>query len=66
MTNLNRSASKDNQVSFFSVYDGKEGVVKAEYFRDNFHTLLSKDIDFFKDTEKAIRSTFRRIEQGFI
>lgn len=65
VTNLNRSSCKENQISFFSIYDGKDGAAKAEYFRDNFHNVLSKDGDLLKDIEKAIRKTFCIMDQCF-
>lgn len=43
ITNLNKSAQRDNYISFFSIYDGNNGVTKAEYFRDHFHQILTRD-----------------------
>ncbi len=55
ITNLNKSILKDTQISFFSIYDGKNGVAKAEYFRDHFHNVLIKDKDFHRDLETSIK-----------
>lgn len=65
VTNLNKSLQKELQISFFSIYDGENGVTKAEFFRDNFHSTLIKDKDFFKDVELSIRRVLKTVEDNF-
>lgn len=57
ITNLNKAAHRDHQISFFSIYDGKNGAAKSEYFRDNFHSVMTQDRDFSRDIENAIKRT---------
>jgi hypothetical protein len=46
---LNKSNVKNKQLSFFGVYDGNDGVGRADYMRDNFHLLLITEEGFEKD-----------------
>lgn len=41
VTNLNKTNVKTKQVSFFSIYDGSNGLLRADYYRDNFHLILN-------------------------
>jgi hypothetical protein len=41
VTNLTKTSHKQKQVSFFGVYDGSDGVTRADYMRDNFHLTLA-------------------------
>ena len=43
VTNLNKSNHKHKQISFFSIYDGSNGLLKTDYFRDHFHLILNSD-----------------------
>jgi serine/threonine protein phosphatase PrpC len=43
VTNLTKTNVKQQQIAFFGVYDGKDGVAKADYMRDNFHLCLADD-----------------------
>ena len=49
VTNLNKNQSKNKQILFFGIYDGKNGSTKAEYYRDHFHSLIYHDEFFEKD-----------------
>lgn len=40
VTNLTKTNVKQRQISFFGIYDGNDGVAKADYMRDNFHVCL--------------------------
>jgi hypothetical protein len=40
VTNLTKTNVRQRQISFFGIYDGKDGVAKADYMRDNFHLCL--------------------------
>lgn len=62
---MNKSMISKKQVSFFGIFNGKNGVVKAEYYRDNFHLLLYRDEYFFRDMERAIQRTLIIIERNF-
>jgi len=43
VTNLTKTSVKQKQVSFFGVYDGNNGVARADYLRDNFHLTLAAE-----------------------
>ena len=43
VTNLTKTNIRQKQISFFGIYDGKDGVAKADYMRDNFHICLVED-----------------------
>lgn len=45
VTNLNKTNVKTKQVSFFSIYDGSQNILKADYYRDNFHLVLNTNED---------------------
>lgn len=62
ITNLNKTIQKEQQISFFSIYDGENGFSKAEYFRDNFHSVLLRDKQFLKDVEGSIKKAFLVVE----
>ena len=49
VTNLTKTNIKQKQVSFFAVYDGNNGVSRADYIRDNFHLTLACDESFPND-----------------
>lgn len=40
VTNLTKTSNKHKQISFFGVYDGNGGIIKADFLRDNFHLFL--------------------------
>jgi hypothetical protein len=43
VTKLNKTNVKIKQISFFSIYDGSNGLLKTDYFRDNFHLILNSN-----------------------
>lgn len=49
------------EASLFGIFSGKNGITKAEYFRDNFHKLLTAEPLLLKDTEKALTKTYQTI-----
>lgn len=57
---------KDKQICFFGVYDGHNGVGKAEFYRDNFHAVLSRDEYFLKDMERAVKRSIISLDKSFI
>ena len=61
VTNLNKTNVKSKQVSFFSIYDGSNGLLKTDYFRDHFHILLNDDEGLLFEPEKAIKNTINKI-----
>ncbi len=65
ITNLTKTNIKQKQASFFGVYDGQEGVAKADYLRDNFHLLLVEDEAFSKNMESALRNTLTKLNKNF-
>ena len=65
VTNLNKTAVKGKQVSFFGIYDGTNGAGKAEFYRDNFHAILYNDEYFLKDLEKSLKRALCVIEKRF-
>lgn len=42
---MNRVGLKGKEISFFGIFDAKNGAVKAEYYRDYFHSYLLKDTE---------------------
>lgn len=67
VTNLNKkNQTKNKQVLFFGIYDGKNGPTKAEYYRDYFHSILYHDEYFEKDIEKAVKRSLMIIEKNFM
>lgn len=65
VTNLTKTSTKHKQVSFFGVYDGNAGVLKADFLRDHFHLLLVEDLALSADMESAMRRTLQRLTQVF-
>lgn len=65
MTNLTKTNQKGKQISFFGVYDGSDGVGKADYMRDHYHLMLAEDAAFPGDMETAMRRTLRRLSSNF-
>lgn len=53
------------QIFFFSIYQGKNGMEKADYMRDNFHTILLNDELFTKDFPQALEKAFDTIDNHF-
>lgn len=54
-----------NDLSFFGIFIGKNGITKAEYYRDNFYKQLSTDPLLFKDPEKTLMKTYQIIEKEY-
>lgn len=65
VTNLTKTSSKHKQISFFGVYDGNSGILKADFLRDHFHLLLVEDLALCADMESAMRRTLQRLTQTF-
>lgn len=65
MTNLTKTPNKAQQVSFFGIYDGRDGVAKADYLRDCFHLRLASDESFPQNMHQALRSTLTRTTSAF-
>ena len=40
---------KHKFISFFSIYEGKNGMKKAEYMRENFHLILFNDTQLIRN-----------------
>lgn len=40
ITNLTKTNIRQKQISFFGVYDGNDGINKADYLRDNYHLMM--------------------------
>lgn len=53
------------EASLFGIFSGKNGINKAEYFRDNFHKLLTAQPLLLTDTEKALTKTYQTIERQY-
>lgn len=41
VTNLTKTNVRARQISFFGIYDGNNGLTKADYMRDHFHVCLA-------------------------
>jgi hypothetical protein len=65
VTNLNKSPSRDLQISFFSIYSCENGIGKAEFFRDNLHPTLAKDKELLNDVEGAIHKAMMEVEDKY-
>ena len=65
VTNLTKTSVRQRQVSFFGVYDGKDGVAKADYLRDNFHLCLTEDAGFPQEMETALKRTLKKLSAAF-
>ena len=46
VTNLTKTNNKNKQISFFGIYGGSGGALKADFMRDNFHLFLLEDSVF--------------------
>ena len=62
---MTKTSVRQRQISFFGIYDGYDGVAKADYMRDNFHLCLAEDESFPKDMEHAMRRSLRRVSAAF-
>ena len=65
VTNLTKTPNKTQQVSFFGIYDGKDGVTKADYLRDCFHLRLASEESFPGNMAQALRNTLGKVTHAF-
>ena len=56
---------KSKQITFFGIYDGKNGIHKAEFYRDYFHHYLFDNENFHKETERITKVAMLKIEKKF-
>lgn len=59
VTNLN--SFKNHTISFFGIYEGKNGMIKAEYMRDNFHLILFNEPLLVTNFEEALKRTLETV-----
>lgn len=64
-TNLLHSSNRVREVSFFGLFEGRNGSNKAEYMREYFHNTLINDELFYYNFDKAVSRTFEKVERDF-
>lgn len=65
VTNLTKTSVKQKQISFFGVYDGNNGVSRADYLRDHLHLTLAAEQSFPNDMESALKTALHRVSRAF-
>ena len=64
-TNLMQNSNKSREISFFGLFEGRNGSNRAEYMREYFHNTLINDELFYYNFDKAVSRTFEKIERDF-